>query len=498
MIFPAMHVKCQELIIKGKIRCIQSTESSTKGAENIVVVPTFKPSLATITASQPSGYFEFNTGVPLSKLQDKIVTLYVVSQCADCEEIAKRVFISEDRDRQNRNDPKQYVTIKDWMLKTNCQKAELMPMAADSILNLIVNQPDQNLDDVSGMTALTGAPVLLNFLTSVTPVAGFLPNAGTFRLVSLARTKMNYGRFLLSSPLSLSSNTGFNFSPSRDISEAMFWNPSAIAIANKNHQISLLTNIRNNVKLGGFYRLNNKLWISAGGIFTLQDERRNARFGRAPLVGGYDILEVDSMKMNLKEYAAFISPVYRVNDKLSLGLSLKSVWQDFNIPDMLFVNNNMGTFVDSSVNQQHFDVDISASFELSNALQIGMNLMNLGGSNLNSDAFIAGRSRLPVQEQGSLGLGLTYKWQRINLGADLIFNSDEFYDAALGINFVPFNNALISAGLALKQLSYSFGFRMKHFRIAYINDNDLLINERRKGKLNLLDGNISGGFVFDL
>jgi len=57
---------------------------------------------------------------------------------------------------------------------------------------------------------------------------------------------------------------------------------------------------------------------------------------------------------------------------------------------------------------------------------------------------------------------------------------------------------LLSAGFAVKQLSYSFAFRMKFFRIAYINDNEWLVNERRTGKSEILNGKIFGGFIFDL
>src|SRR5258706_677184 len=103
----------QPLIIKGKIKCLNQNVNSTKGAESIVVVPAFMPSHATITASQPSGYFEFNTGIPITILQDKIVSVYVVSGCTNCKESAKRVFISEDQDRQNRDSNKTYVTVKD-------------------------------------------------------------------------------------------------------------------------------------------------------------------------------------------------------------------------------------------------------------------------------------------------------------------------------------------------------------------------------------------------
>ena len=499
LILLSFHAQSQDLIIKGKVRCINQNPNSTKGAENIIVVPTFMPSRATITHSLPSGYFEFNTGVPISKLQDKMVSIYVISGCTGCKEVAKRVFISEDQDRQNRDDTKRYVTVKDWMLNTNCQKAELMPFAADGVLKLVIQQPGQNLENVSATSALVGAPAFLNFLTTISPVVGVLPNFGDFTLHSFNPGKINYGEFLLASPLSHSANTGFNFAPSRDLSEAMFWNPSAIAFRNKSHNISLLTNFRNNVKLGGFFRINEKISVAAGGIYTVQDERRKSVFALLPVNDPPFLLDVDSTKMNLKEYAAFLSPVYKVNNNFSLAITLKSVWQEFNIPAALSISNEgIGTFTNTNIKKQHFDVDFSATYKVTNALQAGLNLMNLAGTELYADAYVPGQPNIPVQMQRSLGLGLDYKWQRFNVGADMLFTNDGLYDAALGVSYVPFNNALLSAGFAVKQLSYSLAFRIKHFRIAYINDNDWLVNERRKGKSAIFNGRIYGGFIFDL
>ena len=498
LLFFCYSAESQDLIIKGKVKCMNSAPNSTKGAENIVIVPTFKPSRSTITVSQPSGYFEFNTGVPFNKLKDKTITVYAVSRCATCDEVAKRIFISEDQDRQNRNDSKHYVTIKDWMLNTNCQKAELIPYAADSVLNMVVKQPDQNLENVSGASALIGAPALLNFITTITPVVGFI-NSGTFSADSLYPGKINYGKSLLSSPLTHSANTGFNFSPSRDISEAVFWNPSAIAFSSKPHNISLLTNLKNNAKLGGFYGINEKISLALGGIFTYQDERRKSAFVRTPIYDPEEILIVDSTKMKLREYALFIGSAYKVNNTLSVGLTLKSIWQDFNIPNELSFNEDqMSVFTDSTIRELHFDADISATIKLTNSLQIGVNLMNLAGTKLYADAFVPGQTNTFYQNLRSAGLGIIYKWQRFNIGTDILFTGNGFYDATLGLNYVPFNNALLSAGFAVKQMSYSFAFRMKYFRIAYINDNEWLTNERKKGKLEILNGKIYGGFIFDL
>ena len=487
-------LQSQNLIIKGKIKCLNQSANSTRGAENIVVVPAFRPSLATVTASRPSGYFEVNTGLPLASLQDKQVTVYVISRCSNCVEASKRVFISEDRDRQNRADNKRYVTIKEWMLNTNCSQAELVPMAADSVLNLVVKQPGQNLDKVSSTSVLLGAPPFLNFLTTLVSVVGTtgFPE-GDYIASSLGTGNINYGQFLLASPMFESANTGFNFAPSRDLSEAVFWNPSATALSLHNGNISLLTNLKNSAKLGGFHKINEKFSLGAGGIYTGQDEFRQVSF----LQGGFSRIE-DSVNMKLKEFAAYLSPGYKINDRLSVGLSVKSTWQQFNIPNIVNVSSQRtGTFRDSSVRQQHFDVDVSASFKATPSLQIGINLMNLSGTELYADAFVPDKTTIPMQQQRSRGLGFVYKWQRLNVGSDILLTKDGLYDASLGINYVPFNNALLSAGLTFKQLSYSFAFRIKHFRVSYISDNVWMQNEKRKGRSGILDGRIYGGFVFD-
>ena len=492
----ATSLQAQHLIIKGRIRCINQSPNATRGAENIVVVPAFKPSISAITATQPTGYFEFNTGVPLSRLQDKQVSVYVISRCSSCKETVKRVFISEDQDRQNRDDNKRYVTIKDWMLQTNCQQAELLPMAADSVLQLVTKQPDQNLDKVSAATAVVGAAPVVNFLTTLISVVGAtgFPQKDWFAS-SMATGKINYGSFLLASPMFHSANTGFNFSPARDMSEAVFWNPSAIALSTKKANISLLTNLRNIGKLGGFYKFNDRLSLGAGAIFSKQDQFRRVTYTQGP----NDRIE-DSVKMNVKEYAVCLSPAYKVSKQLSLGIIVKSIWQDFNIPNFVTVGNTDGgkaTFFDSSISEQHFDVDVSATFKASPAFQVGLSLNNLAGTNLYADAFLPGQATVTMQQQRSLGLGLLYKWQRLNVGSDILLTEDGLYDASIGANYVPFNNALISAGLTVKQLGYSIAFRIKHFRIAYIDDNDWMVNERRKPKSSILNGRIHGGFIFD-
>lgn len=488
---------CQNLVIKGRIRCMNQSAHSTKGAENIIVVPTFKPSRSAITASSPSGYFEFNTGTNLSMLQDKQVNIYIVSKCSKCKDIVKRVFVSEDQDRQNKDDSKSYVTIKKWMLEKNCNEVELSSFRADSLLKVIMKQPDEKLTELTNATAATGAPALLNLLTTLAS-AGALAPGGTFQAKELKPGKINYGEFLFASSIIHTGNMGFNFSPSRDMSEAPFWNPSAIAHSKKPSNISLLTNVKNNAKLSGFFKLNNKLFLSGGAIFTTQNEFRDAYFYSNDFDDPNDTTFIDSTTRKLKEFAVYISPAYKVNAQLSFGLSIKSIWQNFDIPDSLQLTpNTTGEFLDSTVKKQKFDIDFSITYKISKSFQVGLNAMNLAGTKLYADAFVPGQKKISFQNQRSFGLGLCYKWQRFNFGADLLFTEDDFYDASFGVNYIPFNDALISAGIAVKQLSYSLAFRLKHFRLAYIDDNDWLINEKRKGKSGILNGRLYGGFSFN-
>ena len=487
MLFCTGHA--QSLIIKGRVKCMNPGANSTKGAEHILVVPTFLPSRSTITNTRPSGYFEFNTGLPLPKLQDKQISLYTISRCTNCKEMVRRVFISEDQDRQNKADAMSYVTIKDWTLNTICAQAEMRPLSADSLLAIISKQPGQDLEKVSASTALLGTPAFLNFLTNVITAVGVLPQQGPFKIKTLLPGDIRYGQFLFASPLYHSANTGFNFSPSRDMSEAVFWNPSAIANSRKDNNISLFTNLKNNIKLGGFTRIAGKLSVGIGGIYTWQEELRSATFGDGSI-------RSDSVKMKLKEYAAFLSPVYQVNKKLGIAITLKSTWQDFNMPRIVNIGTGKSDFIDTTIKEQHFDADISATYKVSPSFQVGLSAMNLAGTELYSDAFVPGQAA-PFQNQRSFGLGFCYKNMRWNVGTDFLFTQDDFYDATIGVNYVPFNHAQLSAGIAIKQLSYSFAFRMKHFRLAYVNDNDFMVNETKRGKSGILNGRLYGGFVFD-
>jgi hypothetical protein len=325
-------------------------------------------------------------------------------------------------------------------------------------------------------------------------------NSGLFQVADIPPGKIEYGTFLHSSPITNTDNTGFNFAPSRNLSEAVFWNAAAIANADKPHNVSLLANFKNNIKLSGYQQITKQIYLGLGGIYTKQDDIRNVKFESVNFQGNSS---TQAHSEKVEEYAAFFSPVYKINNQMSVGATIKSIWQRFNNPDLLSVQQNNSTntfynfFIDDTVKKQSFDVDLSFNYKIMSFLQAGVSVMNVAGTKLYADQFVPDSANQTYVNQRAYGVGLCYKRGRLNVGVDALFTDKDFYDAAIGVNYIPFNNGLIAAGYAIQQQSFSVSFRLKHFKIAYIYDNDLMINNVKVAKSKIFDGKIYSGFVFD-
>ena len=123
--------------------------------------------------------------------------------------------------------------------------------------------------------------------------------------------------------------------------------------------------------------------------------------------------------------------------------------------------------------------------------------MNIANTKLYADMFVPDSANQKYIQQRAYGAGICYKRGRLNAGIDALFTDIGIFDASVGVNYVPFNDGLVAAGYAIKQQSFSVSLRLKHFRIAYINDNGLIRNDARRYKMKLFDGKIYSGFVFN-
>lgn len=492
----------QEVIIKGTLRCMNNgVASSTRGAINIIIIPSFNPKAAVATTTTPQGFFQVNTGWDAKDLRDKNVTLYIITKCSNCKKV-QRVFISEDLDKRNTDPTKMYVTVKGWKILENCQETELPDILSEQLLDSAHRLPAQ---DISGKAP--GSPAMapvsfINLFQKLVTAAATPANNGVFKAAVIPPGKIKYGAFLHSSPITNTDNTGFNFSPSRNRSEAVFWNASAIAFSSKPYNVSLLSNFKNNIKLSGYQQITKQLYVGLGGIYTKQDQSRDILFVRINTPPDNTDTVTVSHSEKLEEFAAFVAPVYKISNQLSIGVTIKSVWQQFNNPNIVALqtdNNNTSYnfFKDDTIKKQHFEADVSFSYRINSFLQAGVSVMNVAGTKLYADMFVPDSSNQSYVNQRAYGVGLCYKRGRLNIGADALFTDKEFYDASVGVNYVPFNNGVIGAGYAFKQQSFSVYFRLKHFRIAYINDNNLVINDVKVSKNKIFNGKIYSGFVFD-
>lgn len=499
----AGNVSAQEVVIKGTLRCMNNgVATSTRGATNIVVIPSFNPAASVATTTTPEGFFQINTGWKAAELQDKDVTLYIITKCSSCKKV-ERVFISEDLDKRNTDPTKLYVTVKNWKLLENCENMELPDILSEKLLDSAQHLPPQ---DISGKAP--GSPALapvsfINLFEKLATIA-VTQNAGLYKVSEIQPGKIKYGVFLHSSPMTNTDNTGFNFAPSRNLSEAVFWNAAAIANSNKPNNVSLLANFKNNIKLSGYQQITKQLYLGLGGIYTKQDQISQLQVIGIGASNSGNIIDNVNHPEKLQEFAAFLAPVYKINDQLSVGVTIKSIWQQFNNPDLVAMEQSGGSdnqsynfFIDDSIRKQSFDADVSVSYKINSFLQAGASIMNVAGTKLYATEFVADSSNQSYVNQRAYGVALCYKKERFNVGVDVLLTDKELYDASLGVNYVPFNNALIAAGYAFKQQSFSLSFRLKHFKIAYINDNGLLINDVKIAKSKIFNGKIYSGFTFD-
>lgn len=493
----ACTAKAQEVIIKGTLRCINDgVATSTRGAVNIVIIPSFNPKASVATTTTPQGFFQINTGWDEKQLEDKEVTLYIITKCSDCKKI-QRVFISQDLDKRNTDPTKMYVTVKGWKLIENCSKTELPDILSEQLLDSARHLPPQDISGkATGSEAMSPVSFLNLFQKLITPVIPGGPS-GLYEVLSIPPGKMKYGNFLHSSPITNTDNTGFNFAPSRNLSEAVFWNAAAIANTRKANNVSLLANFKNNIKLSGYQQMMKNFYVGLGGIYTKQDQYRFVNFVQIQTSDQNQF----SHREKLEEIAIFLAPVYKINAKMSAGVTVKSMWQKFNNPHRAALEFDNGDphlfFTDDTVRKHNIDVDLSFNYNITNFLQAGASIMNVAGSKLYADEFIPGSGNQTYVNQRAYGVGASYKRARFNAGADALFTDEGFYDASIGVNYVPFNKALIAAGYAFNQQSFSVSFRWNHFKIAYINDNHLVINDVNRARNKVFDGKIYSGFVFD-
>jgi len=495
----------QELLVfKGTVRCIISNdELATRGAKNVVVVPGFNPQKSGLTSDQ--GYYELNTGIPISMLEDKSIVIYYISACKQC--VKKMVvFVAPELARESFDQTLSYITVETIKMKAGCKQTEPDPMGADKELSKFTSQPATDISTISALNVVTAPPSLLNLLTEAA-AAEAVVGQGSFQVEPKSPFQggfhNNFGRFLLASSMFLTANPGFNFSPSRLKSEAVFWNPAALApreekgrsgatkgIKPEKGDVQVFLNFKNNIKLSGYVRLNDRMSIGLGGIYMKRDAFQQVE---------YEVLGRVSHPLTIQEYAVFLPVAYRLGKKLRMAVTAKYMGQRFNLPSIVSLDSNpsIPRFTDITVTRQQFDADVSLNYDILPSLALGVNYMNVAGSKLYAEPIVAVRQFIPYTSTRSIGAGLCYRWRRFNFGSDVMIAHDSLYDVTAGVNYVPFNNALVGAGYAFRQKAYSVSFKWGHFMTSYVDDNGFLLSQKKPGRSKIFNGRIYSSVILD-
>ena len=177
------------------------------------------PKAAVATTTTPQGFFQVNTGWDAKDLRDKDVSLYIITKCSSCKRV-ERIFISEDLDKRNTDPTKLYVTVKGWKLLENCQNAELPDILSEQLLDSAHRLPPEDISGKAPGSPALGPVSFINLFQKLVTAAA-TANVGLFKVTAIYPGKIKYGMFLHSSPMTNTDNTGFNFAPSRNLSEAV-------------------------------------------------------------------------------------------------------------------------------------------------------------------------------------------------------------------------------------------------------------------------------------
>jgi len=487
----------QTLQLKGRIRCSNDVNNlSTRGAENIIVVPSAIPKQAVATSSEPSGYYIIDTKIKKEALYDKSIKIYVVTRCKTCRAESISKFVSPDQITYENGIPQ--LILKTKYINNLCKNVEFTSIVLDTLMLDVYAQENRDIEK-DGWVA---SPALLNLLMFVSALSPPEPDSTVNDVIpidKLSAAEIRYGNFLLNSSFANSASAGFNFAPGRDFSEAAFWNPASIAQSDKRIYFSSTTNWRNQLKLSAFWKANDKIAFGLGFLDAYQREPRT--------VYSSEIAPGDEpgKMFRLNENALFLSASYHFVKSLSIGITGKYMKQNFDNPQFIqrtrdYINGALSNTTYAVIEEKYkysaVDADISLSWAVNKSFNWGINLMNVMNTNLMGGNFLSGEDHIHIR-QFAVGSGLLYRYHRLNLGTDVLFYNDKIYNISFGANFIPFDKSLIAASYSTKDNVWSLSFRYNRFRIGYVNNQGLFKLKSKNTPVTIEKPYLYSSFVFD-
>lgn len=446
----------QNISLEGTLICEEMGMSDQKRpAKYVIVIPKIRPDRSTISTDY--GYYKIN--LSYKSILDQSVTLFYVGKSDTLE--TQKLFISREDiwDRQIRCPTKN--------LNQACERFENNYLEAESKLSLIQNKlyETSKLDLYSSGAGAAGNLLyvfsLLGFAAAAPPIDSTVIDTLTTGSFDISPQKIIDGIFLKRGYGEFSPNVGFNFTPQRNLNEAVFWNASAMALALQ-HQISLSSDYKRFLKASSIVKINNDLAVGIGLFWLFQKEYRKA------------FMESDSVrdKFRSDELALIGSLAFKPWDRLSFGFSAKYLYQNVQSPLGIIrtrdyyggtVKNQEFSFIMEDNSVKKIDCDISATVEPVPYLRLGMSLMNILGTKFqtNDDQ---------KQNLRALGFGATFQKKRVNIGGEINVMEASKTIYQIGVNYIPFNHTLISVGCSSYRDKVMAGFNYRNLFYTYNHD----------------------------
>jgi hypothetical protein len=418
---PAAAAQPPRLLVEGTFLCREQGDPRLERPARYVVVTSDRPPGEPAT-TRPSGYFQL--GYPARRLVDHDLELFFLGPQDTVFALTRRVSREEVL-------PAQRVRLPVLRSDTSCAATEFhSSVLASARVRSLRQGPHRSPAGMAlGASRVVGA---------VSEVAGFSRTPGTptankrigatrgpARLVFQQDDDLVYVLPARGAPAFTSGlyslNVGFSFTPARNVDEAVFTNPAALALSPA-RQIAVQGDFDDVLRAS--------VTVPVSSTTTLAAGYSGLRWGTTPFAG----FSTRALERDLAVAVAF-----RPLHWMGTGVTVKHLSRNVE----LTLPPSLGAPTSSA--ESDFDLDLSAAVWVHRRWLAGASLANVlnhgFGRECDDGAEACDR---PVTRQ--LGVGMTHLRGPVNLGLDLVLARGAEPEGALGLSYVPVPDLVLNAG----------------------------------------------------
>lgn len=427
--------------IQGHVKCMKLGDPAPSPADNILVVPARLPPRATLSNS--IGFYYFY-------LPGKLINYDLKIACLDASDVViGHSEIELFRSRIKRLGRENVYYVEYIELEKPCSEIVATKADMQRQLTFFKKKPEEAkkmLKEVKEVIVLGSTSFSLFSLFGYLPALGASgsmdiedPDPVTMPVKNISDSHFKSGCLSAYAESAFSGNLGFNLAPSLNLSSAVFSNVSAIA-ASYFTQITAAVNPNESFLFGSIaVPIGDRFGLGIGSQTYSQSEERSGQLETGEVI----VYEFDLYEENFF-FGAAASVMERKDSTVYIGITGKLLKQRFKVPkDTAEMDLSDGwdslEWKYEEKEKSIFDIDLSATVELWGNLMIGCNLASLAGGKL------ADKAEGDVAQR-RIGLGATYQWKKLQIGTDMIWREEQGPSAAVGLNVIPFNGALMNVG----------------------------------------------------